>query len=372
MHQRTIQEVFNMGMVAPAMAVVGTVASLASNASQVSANNRAISLQQQANNRALKLRLMGLDMQEAQLIQQAEQEKLAITSQAELAQLSVEMQAIQRNIQTAQQLAGIDVGTAQRVLDSVAKQYEVARQAFLRKQQVETNRASMLEEAGNQYKQLAGTQQQVVDAIKQGDLQLAAMLSRQTGSAYTSDAQATAVFQQEQFAVMKQMLEATQTDERLQQDLLLNSQYADFLNRAIEASLAANSAKLSAEEAGYGKAENSARKQVGIADKGSQRIELLSQALIPQARDTLLRQTDIDTTYASEAIANSRLEAQFGNYSNNVNLERGRASTNWIGGLAAIGQAAIPLVGQLNFFNQRQQVQPRPTPIILNDYHYTG
>ena len=342
-----------MGAAAPAIALVGTVAGIAGQASQTAANNKAARLQQEANNRATQIRIMGLDLQQAQLEQQIAQDKVNITSQAELANLSVQVAEIQRNIQAAQQLASIDVGTAQKVLESTAKQYQVARDSFLQKQQLQSNKASMYEEASNQYEQLRGNQDALVKAIQDGDINLASSLARETGYAYTDTSRTGAAFQQQQYEVMKRMLEATTADERIQEDLLLNSEYADFLNRAIEASLAVNSSQLSAEAAGNERNANSARDITQVADKGAERVSLLSQALIPQARDIQLRQTDMDLAYAREATANSKLEAQFAGYSNNLNIERSKQSTNWLANIAAVGQAAVPLVSQLSFFNRQ-------------------
>lgn len=378
-----------MGMVAPAMAVVGTVAGIASQRSQAAANNRAVRLQQQANNRATQIRLMGLDMQSEQVKQQYELDTLAIESRAELAELNFQVQSIQRNLQTAQQLAGIDAATAESVLQSTAKQFEAARAAYLQKQQVQQQQTDTLQRAGQMYAQDKARLAQVSQSIASGDMQLAALLARDAGYAMTNDAQGLASFKQEQYEVMKAMLESTALDEGIQQDLLLNSQYSDYLNRAIEASLASQQAAINAETNAASTQANEARKSTQIADKGSQRVEGLARALLPQAREIELNQANIDRTYALENIANNRLEAQFANYAGNMQLQQRVQTPSLLSDLAAIGSSAVPLFSQMNFFSRSQAPQtagftptntgitilPRPqmiNPFTLNDYHYTG
>jgi hypothetical protein len=360
-----------MGMVAPAMAVVGTVASIASQRGQAASNNRAIRLQQEANNRATQIRLMGLDLQESQIKQQAELDRIGIESRAQLADLSFQTQAIQRNLQAVQQLSSIDTASAERVLASVAKQYEVARAAFLQKQDLAGKRAGIQEEASNQYGAITRQQQELVNALKSGDFNMAAMLARDTGTLSGTGAQAQSAFQQEQYQAMKAMLEATNADESLQQDLLLNSQYADFLNRAIEASLASNQATIAAETAGMATQENAARGNVQIADRGGQRVETLARALLPQAKQLELNQADIDLRYATENIANSRLEAQFGNYANNVSLQRNIVRPSLLGDLAAVATSAVPLFTQMNLFSKWGQPRTPTAAPVISDFPNT-
>lgn len=341
-----------MGMVAPAMAVVGTVANIASNRANAAANNRAVRLQQEANNRATQIRLMGLDMQEQQVKQQYELDKLAIESRAQMADLNFQVQSIQRNVQVAQQLSGIDTATAEAALQNAAKQFEVARAAFLQKQQLRQQEASGFEQASVNYQQDKAKSDQLISVIEQGDLQLANLLARDVGSAFSNSAQSAATFKQEQFDMMKAMLESTALDSNIQQDLLLNSQYTDFLNRAIEASLASQQATLASESSAFGQQGNNARQQVQLADRGAQRVETLARALVPQAKEAELNQASIDKTYAIENIANNRLEAQFANYAQNVQLERQRQTPSLLGDLANIATAAVPLFSQMSFFTR--------------------
>jgi hypothetical protein len=351
-----------MGVAAPAIALVGTVAGIASQRSQIAASNRAARLQQEANNRATRIRLLGLDMREEQLKQQYELDKLGIQARADMADLNFQIQNIESKVQAAQQLAGIDEVQAQRMLDSVSKQYEAARQAYLQKQELNNRESQQLNVAAQAYSQTAQAQSSLVNALKQGDMQLADLIARNSGVAYSSGKESQALFQQQEFEIMKAMLESTQMNERLTEDLLFNSEYNDLLNRAIQASLAANQSAISAEEATMGKGANSAREITQIADKGAQRVNMLASALVPQAEAMELSQADIDLAYAREAIANNRLEARFGTAAQNAQIEQTIRRPSLLGDLAQIGMAAVPLVSRLSFFNQ----QTSPSTLNFN------
>jgi hypothetical protein len=350
-----------MGVAAPAIALVGTVAGIASQRSQIAANNRAARLQQEANNRASRIRLMGLDMREEQLKQQYELDKLGIQARADMADLNFQVQSIESKIQAAQQLTGIDEVQAQRMLDSVSKQYEAARQAYLQRQELNSRESQQLNVAAQAYSQTAQTQSSLINALKQGDTQLADLIARNSGVAYSSGKESQALFQQQEFEIMKAMLQSTQMNERLTEDLLFNSEYNDLLNRAIQASLAANQSAISAEEAATGKGANSAKEITQIADKGAQRVNTLASALVPQVEAMELSQAGIDLAYAKEAIANNRLEARFGTAAQNAQIEQTIRRPSLLGDLTQIGMSAVPLVSRLSFFNQQQT-----TPSTLN------
>ena len=356
-----------MAVAAAAVGVVSTVAGVVQNNMATSAQNKAITLQQQANERAGKIRVMGIELQQQQLKQQTELEKLNVQAQRVQYEAALDMTALQRRMEVAQQLAGIDMNMAEAVLQQVSQQYEVARRAFDEQQNLSLQRTQELNQGAQQLGQLSDQNEQLLQAVRQNDRQLSEMLARQIGEAYGSTGAEESISRQQTYQVLNASMDSQQYQAALQEQLATSGSYADFLNNVIERSLSSNQEVLRLRGEGANKTGNAMKSSVGAYNRASQNVEGLAKALVPGITAAGNLQADINYGYSNEALENAKLESRYGTASQNAGLEASRRRGNILGDLAAVAQSAVPLVQQVGYYNAaRQKTTSYASPIRLD------
>lgn len=343
-----------MGVATAAIGLVGTVAGIAQNNMAISANNRAIKLQQQANERAGKIRVMGIELQEQQLKQQTELEKQNILAQVQQAQAAFDMQTLQRRLSVAQQLSGVDAQLAQSVFEQVNEQYQLARAAFDQEQQLSGVRVQELNQAAQELNQLDDQNYQMLAAVKKGDMNLAELIGRNLGSAYGSAGATESLSRQQDYEILRNSLDSEQYQAQLQDNLDASEEYLGFISSAIQRSLARNQQAARLKGEGTRIAAEGTRSSLNEYNKSSGRVETLSKALLPNIQEAGLLQADINYGYSSEALQNAKLESRFGTASQNAALEANKQRRNVIGDIASVALATIPLVQRISYYRQQQ------------------
>ena len=352
-----------MGAAAPIIGVVGTVAGIAQNRAAISANNRAIGLQAEANERAASIRQMGVTLQTQQLQQQTELDRLQALAQYQQANQVYDIQALNRKLVASQQLTNIDANMAQQLMTSVAQQYQALRDSYLNQQNVAQQRIAANTEQAQVYSLTDRTNQEVVNALKQGDLQLASLYARQAGQALdgsSTRAVNDSIMRQQDYEAMKQALASQATAGRVEQDDKFTEQYGDLLNRAIAAALASNTAETATAARATSASADVTSEAIRQQQASSDRVEGLQRALLPTQYDIALRQANINQQYGQAALDNERLAISTQLSRDSAGLLASLRRPSFLSDASSLAAVSIPLYAQIQTYRAANQ-KPKPT-----------
>lgn len=353
-----------MAAVAPAIGLVSTVASISSRNAQIRAQNYAITKQQEANERAAQIRQMGFELQTEQLRQQTEMEKLTAEAQFQQANASYNLEELTRRSEIAQQLAAIDLQLAEQTIAQITEQYQQAQQAFEQTTQLQQQRTAELNQAAGELSGIDQLNKELLKAARTGDMQLAEQLSRQIG-AYGSTAATESQMRQQDYEILRSAYEAQGYQAQLQEQLVANDQYYQFLNRAIQDQMVRNQEAARLRGAASQQAGQQTAASMREYSTASGNVENMARALLPTIRDANINQANINQGYSQSALRNAALESRYQTASANAQLEASRPRGSILGDLALVAQASIPLFQRLQF-NQSRVTQPPVQTTALN------
>lgn len=334
--------------IAPAISLVGVVAGIAGRNAQNRAQNAAIASQQEANSRAAKVREMGIQLQMQQVKQQTEMDKLAAEAQYQQANASFDLEELRRRAEIARELAAVDLQLAEASIAQVTQQYQLAQQAFEQQEALSQQRTQELNQAAQQLNQTEQINQQLISALRSGDMTTAEALSRQVG-AYGSTEGIDARRRQQEYEALRVAYNAEGFAQDAQRQLLANDEYYQFLSRAINAELARNQEMMRLQGSAAQQSGNLTKDAAREFNTSSQVVDNLSRALLPNIKATNINQANINEDYSMSALRNASLESRYGTASANAALEAQRPRQNILSDLALVAQASVPLFSSMNF-----------------------
>lgn len=350
-----------MGAAVPVLGVVSAVSSIAQRRADISAQNRAATLQAEANARAAQIRQMGVNLQMQQLEEQTELDKMQAMAQFQQANYIYDLQAIQRKLVASQQLAGIDAQASERLFAAMTQQYQAMRTAYAERQQVAQQTIADTAQQAQAFSEASAATNQIAAALKQGDMQLAAMYSRNVGEALDSSSTRAlndSMLRQQDYEAMRQALLAQSEAVRAGENIDFISQYGDLLNRAIEAALASSTVSSATAQAATQQSADAASSALRQQVSGADEVDALQRALLPTQLDIALRQADMNRRYGQAALENERFAIRGELGRQNAALMSQIRRPSLLSDLAVLGTASVPL-----YSHMRTQMANRPAPI---------
>lgn len=373
-----------MGAVAPVVGVVGAVAGMAQRNAQVAQSERAARLQIEANNRSHQIKMLDLERERRQQQYAADLEKQQAVANAQLSQLQLQMNEIAERVAIAEQLTSVNFDDAQAQLVAAAQQYDAMLQSFQAEQGLAEEELNRTQEMGQAYSQLRQRNDQIKEALNQGDLRRAQLLSATARQDDTNMgiSEAVRAYDANQQAQLESELMTEVMADRAQAEYMeMDEDRAQAfqallykINQSQEVSQLAASNLLQADTADRA---DVARERLEDYRQAVSRIAQLGSQGIDLAKQSSLLQTDINLGYGETARKNAALATGVETTSRNSQISASVPKRNWAGGLLNVGMSAMPLLsmrfGGSNFRRSNLSVglyqsQTEPQLNLLREY----
>lgn len=340
-----------MGAVAPVVGVVGAVAGMAQRNAQVAQSERAARLQIEANNRSHQIKMLDLERERRQQQYAADLEKQQAVANAQLSQLQLRMNEIAERVAIAEQLTSVNFDDAQAQLVAAAQQYDAMLQSFQAEQGLAEEELNRTQEMGQAYSQLQQRNDQIKEALNQGDLRRAQLLSataRQDDTNMGISEAVTAYDANQQAQLESELMTEVMADRAQAEYVEMDEDRAQAfqallykINQSQEVSQLAASNLLQADTADKADA---ARERLEDYRQAVSRIAQLGSQGIDLAKQSSLLQTDINLGYGETARKNAALATGVETASRNAQISASVPKRNWAGGLLNVGMSAMPLL----------------------------
>lgn len=354
-----------MAAAAPAVGVVTAVAGMAQRNAQVSQQRHQAQLQMEANSRAARIQTLEIERQMAQNRFAADLEKQQTIAQTQLSRLQLQMNEIAERVNIAQQLGAVNFDDAQAQIIAAAQQYEAVRASYEQEQATREESLNRTVEAGTQYAQMAQQNQQLRQALSQGDIRRAQLLSSTLAKSDPALGQSSAL---RNLQANQQM----ELESQIQTEVLANQAQADYIESDLQRATAFDALLAKIQEnqrvnqlvasniLSADTAARAATARENLYDYGQSvaSIASLGQQGVGLAEQIGLLQTDINLGYSEDSLRNAAfgVKAQYGSQNDQIRASMPRR--NIFGGLLNVGLAAMPLVS-MGIASRNQPVSPR-------------